>query len=151
MKYAPGDSFGFLLHDVARQMRWQFDREAADTGLTRAQWVVLAHLNRRDGIQQNQLARIMEITPMTLGRHVDRLEGEGWVERRADPNDRRAKRLYLTPQAKPMLQTLKKLGQKMLRRAMKGIPGEDQAMALSVLQRIRDNLSEEDTQVKDNS
>ncbi|MCI5106693.1 MAG: MarR family transcriptional regulator [Pseudomonadales bacterium] len=141
MNNTPRDSFGFLIHDVGRLMRGQFDREAKDTGLTRAQWFVLAHLKRSDGARQHELARIMDISAMTLARHVDRLEGEGWVERRDDPDDRRAKRLFLTDRARPMLQSLQKLGQKLTRRALKGISNEEQAIAQSVLRRIRDNLT----------
>lgn len=144
MKDDTRDSFGFLIHDVARHMRWQFDREAQDSGLTRAQWLVLAHLKRSDGVQQHVLARLMDITPMTLGRHVDRLQAEGWVERRDDPDDRRAKRIYLTPRAKPMVQSLRKLGDKLTRQAMLGISEADEAIARSVLQRIRDNLTFEE-------
>ena len=105
-------SLGFAIHDVARLLRWSFDRQSAHLGLTRAQWSVLAHLSRRDGVQQKDLAQVMDITPITLARHLDRLEVDAWIERRDDPDDRRAKRVFLNAKARPMLEALSGLGQK---------------------------------------
>ena len=78
----PEHGFGFLLHDIARLLRKRFDQRAATLGLSRAQWQVLAHLHRHEGINQSGLADILEIQGVTLGRLVDRLEAAGWVERR---------------------------------------------------------------------
>jgi MarR family transcriptional regulator for hemolysin len=136
------NSFGFLIHDVARLMRWNFDRQSADTGLTRAQWSVLAYLRRSDGVQQKTLAALMDIKPISLARHIDRLEAEGWVERRDDPEDRRAKRVFLLPKAAPMLIALSKLGKKVRGKALNGISKEDEARICDILMRIRDNLSD---------
>jgi len=92
MNPRPEHGFGFLLHDIARLLRKRFDHSAATLGLSRAQWQVLAHLHRHEGINQSGLAEILEIKGVTLGRLVDRLEAAGWVERRADASDRRARR-----------------------------------------------------------
>ncbi len=93
----------FVIHDVARLMRTRFDQAAREFGMTRAQWVILARLNRQPGISQNELAAICEVEPITVGRLVDRLEARGMVERRADPHDRRIRRLHLLPAAQPIL------------------------------------------------
>ena len=95
-----------LLHDVARLVRVRFDQRARERGMTRAQWVILARLSRQPGLSQNELAGICEVEPITVGRLVDRLETHGLVERRADPNDRRIKRLHLLPAAEPMLEEI---------------------------------------------
>ena len=142
MKNKLNSSFGFVVHDVSRLMRWNFDRQSQGLGLTRAQWSVLAHLRRKDGVRQTSLARLMDIKPMTLGRHIDRLEENGWVVRKDDPDDRRAKRLYLTPKAAPMLASLAKVGQKVRRKAFAGISADEEALVVDVLMRIRDNLSD---------
>lgn len=92
-----------VIHDVARLMRTRFDQAARAFGMTRAQWVILARLNRQPGISQNELATICEVEPITVGRLVDRLEARGMVERRADPHDRRIRRLHLLPAAQPIL------------------------------------------------
>src|SRR6185437_9269425 len=85
MAYDPERSFGFLLHDIARLMRKRFDQRARSLNLSRAQWQLLVHLSRREGINQSGLAEILEIENITLGRLVDRMEEAGWVERRLDP------------------------------------------------------------------
>ena len=142
MKNKFDDSIGFLLHDVARLMRWDFDRQAQDLGLTRAQWSVLAHLKRNDGVKQGVLAQLMDITPITLARHIDKLEQEGWVERHDDPEDRRAKRLFLSGKSDAQLKLLQQLGRKVRNRALSGISADAEAEFLKVLRQMRDNLSE---------
>ena len=86
----------FLLYDVARLMRTRADQRARRHGMTRAQWVILSWLERQSGISQSDLAGLVEVEPITVCRLVDRLEARGLVERRADPKDRRVKRLHLT-------------------------------------------------------
>jgi DNA-binding MarR family transcriptional regulator len=93
----------FLIHDVARMMRTRFDQWARGYGLTRAQGVILFRLARQPGLSQNEMASLLEVEPITVGRLVDRLEARGMVERRADPSDRRVKRLHLLPAAEPMV------------------------------------------------
>src|ERR1700744_573188 len=95
-----------VLHDVARLMRTRFDQRARARGMTRAQWVILARLDRQPGMSQNEMATICEVEPITVARLVDRLEGRGLVERRSDPLDRRIRRLHLLPAAKPILETI---------------------------------------------
>src|SRR5437016_13859510 len=90
-----------LLYDVARQMRTRADQRARTRGMTRAQWVILAHLERQPGLSQNELAAIVEVEPITIGRLVDRLEARRLVERRSDPKDRRGWRAHMTPGATP--------------------------------------------------
>src|SRR6266852_4457964 len=97
-----------LLYDVARQMRTRADQRARTRGMTRAQWVILAHLERQPGLSQNELAAIVEVEPITIGRLVDRLEAPGLLERRSDPRDRRVWRLQLMPAAAPILREIKK-------------------------------------------
>jgi DNA-binding MarR family transcriptional regulator len=92
-----------LLTDVARLVRTQADRRARAHGMTRAQWIILVRLRRQGGLTQRELAEILEVEPITVGRLVDRLAARGLVERRADPSDRRCWRLHLTPAADPVL------------------------------------------------
>src|SRR6201996_5424654 len=92
-----------VLPDVARLMRTRFDQRARARGMTRAQWVILARLDRQPGLSQNEMAAICEVEPITIGRLIDRLEARGLVERRADPYDRRIRRLHLLPAAQPIL------------------------------------------------
>src|ERR1700685_4519843 len=95
--------FFVVIHDVARLMRTRFDQLARARGMTRAQWIILARLDRQPGLSQNEMAAICEVEPITVGRLIDRLEARGLVERRNDPSDRRIRRLHLLPAAKPII------------------------------------------------
>ena len=92
-----------LLHDVARMQRTRFDQWARNYGMTRAQGIILTRLERQPGLSQNEMAALCEVEPITIGRLVDRLEARGFIERRADPSDRRIRRLHLLPAAGPIL------------------------------------------------
>ena len=135
-------SFGFLLHDIARLLRKRYERGARPLGLTRAQWQVLAHLQRHEGINQSGLAEILEIEPITIARLLDRMEEAGLVERRADPADRRARRLFLTERAKPMLERGRILGDAVRGEAFAGFDAAERENLIDMLLRVRGNLSE---------
>src|SRR5512142_441145 len=92
-------TFGYLVTDVTRLMRKHFDRRAVRFNMTRAQWRALKRLHHDEGMRQNELAEFLEMEPIAVGRVIDRLQKAGFVERRADPKDRRAWRLYVTAQA----------------------------------------------------
>ena len=134
-------NLGFLLHDAARLLRKRFDQRARSLGLTRAQWSVLAHLSRQEGINQATLADILEIEPITLVRLLDRLEGAGWLERRPDPRDRRARLLYLTAAAHPMLDRMRALGAETREEAVAGLSDEAREQLIDALITIKKNLS----------
>jgi MarR family transcriptional regulator for hemolysin len=113
--------FAFMVSDVARMLRTLFDQEARKFGMTRAQWGVLFRLERSEGLKQSELADVLEIQPITLTRLIDRLCDSGLIERRSDPNDRRAKRLFLTPAARPLLTKLDKLTSEIMERTLTGV------------------------------
>ena len=136
----PEVTVGFLIHDVSRMMRSWFDARAQHLGLTRAQWRVLIQLSAREGASQRELAEILEIDTVTLGRHIDRLERDDWLERRPDPNDRRVWRLHLTPAARPTLDEMEALAIQVQEVAMDGL-SEDERLALTkTLTRIKANV-----------
>ena len=91
-----GLRFGFLIHDVSRLRRVVVDRALKPLGITRAQWWVLAFLSRRDGMTQTALAADLDMTKVAIGGLLDRMESAGFVTRRADQSDGRARRVYLT-------------------------------------------------------
>src|ERR1700688_1917657 len=140
----PEPSMGFLIADVARLMRRNFDRRAQQIGLTRAQWQVLSWLKRNEGISQAALADLLEMSPMTLVRLIDKLETAGLVERRPRPGDRRSYQLYLADHAHPLLDRLWEMAAETRREAQAGISKTDEALLLEVLSTIRRNLAEAD-------
>jgi MarR family transcriptional regulator for hemolysin len=83
---------------------------------------------------------VMDITPITLARHLDRLEVDAWIERRDDPDDRRAKRVFLNPKAGPMIEMLSTLGHSVRAQAMTGISHEEEENFMQVLLKVRANL-----------
>jgi MarR family transcriptional regulator, transcriptional regulator for hemolysin len=130
-----------LLHDVARQMRTYADQVAQEHGLTRAQMIVLARLERQPDVSQNELAAVAEVAPMTIARLVDRLEELGLVKRCIDPEDRRIWRLRLTPAAAPLLRDIKRFRAKLHGVMTKGIdPAVLDAMTTG-LRQIKENVS----------
>lgn len=140
------ETIGTVLSQVARLMRRSFDERARAIGVTRPQWQVLTLLNRHEGINQGGLAEMLEVEPITLGRMVDRLQDAEMVERRADPADRRAWRLYLTAKGKAQLDELRPLAEETLSTSLEGLdPVERDALRLA-LERMRCNLSRKATE-----
>ncbi len=135
-------SFGFVLHDTARMLSKRFDQRAKCVGLTRAQSQLLAYLVYHEGINQAGLADLLEIEPISLARLIDRMEQAGWVERRADPGDRRAHLLYITEKAKPVFATLIEIGQQVRAEALAGVSPAEHDAIMALLMRVRCNLSE---------
>jgi len=130
----------FLISDVGRLLRTYADQKARRFGMTRAQWAVLLRLERREGLKQSDLAEDLDIQPITLTRLVDRLCDNGLIERRADPNDRRAKRLYLTPAARPLLDHIATRVEELAEIVLNGISVERTEQMLANLGRARENL-----------
>jgi len=132
--------FSFTINDVARMLRTYADYKAAQFGTTRAQWVVLARLDRFEGLKQSELAEMLDLQPITLTRLLDRLCQSGMIERRPDPTDRRAKRLFLTPAARPVLDRLNALGEDMMTIALAGVEPETIEGMVARLAIVKENL-----------
>ena len=130
----------FTIMDVARMMKTYADQRARQYGMTRAQWAVLFRLDRSEGLKQSELAEILDLQPITLTRLLDRLAENGLIERRADPNDRRANRLFLTPAARPLLERLSDLGEDMMTTVLEGLDAKSMERLLRDLGLIKDNL-----------
>jgi MarR family transcriptional regulator for hemolysin len=136
----PRRELAFILNDVARLLRTHADQKAAQFGMTRAQWAVLARLDRCQGLKQTELAEMLDLQPITLTRLLDRLSDNGLIERRPDPDDRRAKRLYLTAAARPLLERLSDLGEELMESALAGLQPQDITLLTSKLAVMKDNL-----------
>jgi len=133
-------NFGFLLNDVARLLRTVYDRRIRKLGLTRAQWWVLTHLFRGDGVSQTELAETLEIEKPTLGRLLDRLEAKGWVRREHDARDRRVWRVHLTDEVESALRTMRALAAELRRDALAGISAAERERFVDTLLAIKANL-----------
>ena len=134
-------AFPYLVNDVTRLMRKLFDRRAVRFGLTRAQWRALKRLQRNEGLTQNELAEFLEMEPIAVGRVIDRLQKAGFVERRADPSDRRCWRLHLLPKAHAVVGDMEEISSELLRRAQRGIAAAETKAMIALLARMKDNLN----------
>lgn len=135
-------SFGFVLHETARIFSKRYDQRARHLGLTRAQIQVLAYLVYHEGINQTGLADLLEIEPISLTRLVDRMEQAGWIERRPDPDDRRAWRLFMGDKAKPVFAEMIEIGREVRAEALAGFTPAECDIVMELLMRVRRNLSE---------
>jgi len=132
---------GFLLKDVSRRYTRRFEERAQALALTLPQCRALVYLENNEGISQKRLAELTELDPMTLVRILDRMEADGWVQRRFDPADRRAHTLWLTSKARPMLDHIAQLIADTRAEVLEGLSDEERAKLLELLERLHANLS----------
>ena len=136
----PLRNFGFLLKDTSRLYALNFQHHATELNLTLAQCKVLCYLQRNEGISQVQLAFLTDTDPMTLVRILDRMEGDGLIERRPDPTDRRARRLYLQKGALPVLKEIWRVSDRARTQAFSRMAVADRAQLLTLMQQMHANL-----------
>lgn len=135
------DNLGFAIKSIKDLYVRQFKAALADHSPTFEQCKALTLLARNEGVSQTQLAELAEIEPMTLVRILDRMEAEGWVERRPDPQDRRARRLYVTASARPVLERIDALSAKTRAEALRGLSRRERATLMTLLSQVHANLS----------
>lgn len=133
--------FGWLTADTARLFRTVFARRVRELGLTRAQWLALTRVNRRPGVSQSELAEMMEIEKAPAGRIVDRLQQKGWIERRAEPNDRRVNRIYLTAQGARVHAAIAPLADATVRDALSGLSASEQSRLVALMGKVKAQLT----------
>ena len=136
------DSLGFLISDIARLMRGNFEREIEKVGvpITTSEARVLVHMARCGAARQNVLAEFLGLAPMSVTGFLDNLEKAGLVVRTADPADRRAKIVTLTDAAQALLDRIAIAGQKSRAKALLGLSDDQVAAFKSAALAIRTNL-----------
>ena len=144
MKAPDKPSFGYTIADITRLFRRVFDRRSAQLGLTRAQWRALSRIERAEGLTQVDLAEDLDLEPIAVGRVIDRLEVAGFVERRADPDDRRCWRLYLAGKSAAVMTDMKQIAAALHDDVLAGVDPEDFAVTSRVLAKVKDTLNELD-------
>ncbi len=145
MKKTAIDQLGFLIHDVGRLLRRNFEKRGQEHGLSSAQWRLLVRVVREQNPTQARLAELMEIEPISVSRLVDRMEQGGWVKRCAHETDRRVNRVVPTDKSLAAYSTIKAVAADVFEEALTGV-GEDQRQALmSALVVMVNNLSSDET------
>jgi MarR family transcriptional regulator for hemolysin len=132
---------GFLLKDTSRRYSRRFEERAQAYSLTLPQCRALLHLENNEGISQKRLSELTELDPMTLVRILDRMEADGWVQRRFDPADRRAHTLWLTPKSKPVLEHIGRLIAETRAETLHGLSSDERSRLIELLERVHANLS----------
>jgi DNA-binding MarR family transcriptional regulator len=137
-------NFGFLLKELSRRYTLRFEVRAREISLNLAQAKILVRLEKNEGVSQARLAELAEVEPMTMVRLLDRMETDGWLERRPDPADRRARCLYLTAKAKPILSEIWRLIEETRAELFAGVSKAERDLFMTVLERLHDNISQLD-------
>ena len=136
------DALGFVLIDVARMLRSAFERRIATAGLglTPGEARALVHVAALEGSRQLDIAQRMGIEPMTLSTYLDRLQSLGYIERRPDPADRRAKLIFTTPAADDLIASIRTEQIDLMQHVTSGIADAEREVLRSQLKRLRANL-----------
>jgi MarR family transcriptional regulator for hemolysin len=142
----PQSQLGFLMSDVLRLLRADFASRASDMPLTPALHRLLFNVNRHPGCRQVELAEWLEITAVTVGRMIDRLEQQGLVCREGVPGDRRVYRVFITSAAGPLLAQINAKAEQTRERAFRGMTATQRAALLAGLAGMRENLQADPAQ-----
>jgi len=128
------------LVESSRLLRNYIDHRAKTRGTTRAQWIVLFRLREQEGLSQVDLADVLELQPISLVRLLDRLVEHGLLERRHDPKDRRANRLFLTERGRQLVDELDSLRDAIATDVLRDVPDEAVATSLETLREIKERI-----------
>jgi DNA-binding MarR family transcriptional regulator len=139
-------NFGYTVADITRLFRRVFDRRSAQLGLTRAQWRALSRIERAQGATQAELAEDLDLEPIAVGRVIDRLEAAGFIERRADPGDRRVWRLFMAPKSAEVMVEMKQIAEVLRNEVLAGVSAKDLETTMRALATVKDTLNELDRQ-----
>ena len=128
------------LVESSRLLRNFIDNRAKGRGSTRAQWIVLFRLREQEGLSQVDLADVLELQPISLVRLLDRLVEHGLVERRNDPRDRRANRLFLTENGHQLVDDLDSLRESIATDVLQDVSAPAIETSLETLRNIKDRI-----------
>jgi MarR family transcriptional regulator for hemolysin len=132
--------WGFLLKDVSRLHVKRFEQRAKLHGLTLSECRVLIYLSHEEGVTQVRLAALTDIEPMTLVRMLDRMEADGWLERRSNPSDRRSRHIHAKPKGRALMNAINQLVELTRAEALAGIAKKNVDLLMTLLEKIRGNL-----------
>ena len=132
-----------LIHEISIMVSRRFNRRVKDEGLTQSQWHVLYLLHEHDGQTQTELAEHLAMARPPIGKIVDRLEQDGWVQRRAHPRDRRANRVFLTQKLTPLIAPLERIVDEIGDITTRGLSTTDREALVRLLRIAHHNWTDE--------
>lgn len=135
------EHLGILLAETARAWRNRLDRRLQPLGLSQSKWMVLLALARYgDGLTQKQLAECLGVEGPSLVGTLDRMQADGWVERRVSASDRRAKTVHRCDKAMALTREIKAIAAKLRGELLTGIPAAEVEQAMTLLSRIKERI-----------
>lgn len=138
--FDPHESLGFQCSITLKAFVRNLSRRLEGSGVSPAQYRVLAHLMANEPLAQAELADLLSISPPSAVKLIDRMERDGWLLREADPHDRRVKRILPTPKAAQMWAELSVHSRELLTQAYQGVDPAEIEQAIALLARVRANL-----------
>ncbi len=141
-KYQLDHNIGFLVNDISRLISTQYNKIMKPLGLTRAQWRVIVHLHRADGLTQSELADLLDVGKVSVGGLIDRLEHSDWVQRRDDPKDRRTNRVYLTNKGRAIEKEMQATGKELTVQTLRDLGADERTQLVDLLIAVKNNLLE---------
>ena len=141
MKEIFEENIGLLIHDVARLLRVLYDRQMSSIGLTRSQWWLLTYLFFKDGINQSELAILMDMEMAPLSRLLDRMEKKGWVIRKNEKKDRRTKNIYLSESIKPLISSMRDKAAEYRSESLSILTDKERNKLIDILQILKKDLT----------
>lgn len=146
LKVAPLDrqqfdrNIGFLTSDIARLIGVEFNRIMKPMGLTTPQFRMIMQLQRKDGVTQSHLANKLVVGKVAMGGLIDRLEKSNWIERRADPKDRRSNLIFLTEKGHGIESRMLETGTELTRQTLKNLSTKERTNLIDMLITVKQNL-----------
>ena len=134
-----------MCNEISRLFRSELRGEGQSEGVMsqHGAYLVLSVLAVNDGINQLEVVRATHLRPPTVSVILKRMEEEGIVERKPNPEDMRSLNVYLTETGRRLdrekIESIKKIEAV----ALEGLDDADTAILMELLSRIRDNLLEE--------
>ncbi|WP_312361482.1 MarR family transcriptional regulator [Ensifer sp.] len=125
---------------VNRKLRAVFDARVKERGLTLPRARALFALTRKDGLNQRELADELEIETPTIVRLLDGMEKQGFIERRVEVSDRRAKQIHMTELGRNIADEILKLADEIRADVLRGVEPGEVAATLKVVRTIADNV-----------
>ena len=141
MKEIFEENIGLLIHDVARLLRVLYDRQMSSIGLTRSQWWLLTYLFFKDGINQSELAILMDMEKAPLSRLLDRMEKKEWVIRKNENKDRRTKNIYLSESIKPLISSMRDKAAEYRSKSLSILTDKERNKLKDILQILKKDLT----------
>lgn len=129
----------YAMHELSRLISTRVDKHMAAVRVTHIQWWALMHIYEHDGPTQTELADIMQMGRASLGKLLERLESKRWIERRADKDDNRVRRVYLRHESVPVFAHMTEEGLFLFKAFLVGISGPEEARILAGIRKIKAN------------